>query len=276
MARRSSNKTIDDYVRKGKPEKLIAMGGAYLVMAVVIVFILIMTVTAMVRGRKEYREFMKTAVRTDAKCTNVWSKTETYTVHSKHGTRTRHRTVYYANVEYDYNGTTYHLNNVGVSSSHRIGSYVTIYISPDNPLEYRKKTTEIQYKSGLYLITIPFSIVVIVLVYSSIKAFGKVDKAKEVREQMRNNVYLRNESDQNGYNLNGTYYNNFNQNSYNQNSYNQNGTYQNNYNPYGGQNGYHSNDNYSGYDTAGSGQKKDIDDFKSFDSAAIGGNDDEW
>lgn len=321
MARRTGRKTIDDYIREGKPEKLIAVGSFYAILLVFLLLLMTVIMNMMVSGRNEYEKFMETAVKTEAKCTNVWNKTESYTVHTRHGTRRRHRTVYYANVEYEYKGTKYQLTNVKVSSSTRIGSYITIYISPDNPLSYRKYVSNHQYRFSLFMVLAPSLFAIGAMLFTCIKAFKSVRTAKENKEMMRYNTFLqrdnvseviaRNDPDyqmgNGGYNLNGNYQDNYYQNgsyqgnysynqngsyqdSYNQNGnyqdgYNQNGSYQNSYDPYGNQTGYNSNGyynssyssgDYNGYDTAGSGQKKDIDDFKSFDSAPIGGDDNEW
>ena len=80
--------------------------------------------------KADNEDFMKTAVKVPATCTNVWMTTST---DDDGGTDY----YYHADVEYEYNGTKYQAKDMSVNENTVKGDVITVYIDPSNPSDAR-------------------------------------------------------------------------------------------------------------------------------------------
>ncbi len=291
MARkRNIRDVMERYIKEGNSGKLRAMGIGYVIGVVVVVIFGFIILGVEMQSRRDYKNFMRTAVKTSAKCTSVWSQRERYRTHSRHRARTRYRTVYYANIEYEYNGTQYRHSNVRVSSAAHTGGYITIYISPDNPLVYRTFVS-----NGAYMMTFMTTLIVLLLVIGSMAWVStKCFKAAKLAELNRNSHIAPNDLDvgdqyrygnyNSSYSGTGTYdnsyssgngYGNYGNGSTYDNSHDRGNDYSNMYRSY--ESYFNNNTEGADYNTDGNEntgdrkkQMKDIDQFQKFDSFDIG------
>lgn len=167
--------------KQGKVEKLRACGIRFTCIGIILMIIFVMIVCSEISDRRKYLEFMKKAVSVNATCVDIWSEKVAHQSRSGHHNRTTYVTEYYANIEYEYNGKTYHQSKVSVSSQENNGSVITIYISPDHPEDYMQRVEKVNYIVGMTIGASLFGIAIIIMFVLAHLSFKYEKEAIKIR-----------------------------------------------------------------------------------------------